>query len=504
MGLLFYLSLKVLIGRSMMAKNIMFQGTGSTVGKSVITAALCRILNDEGYKVAPFKSQNMALNAYVTKEGKEMGRAQVVQAEAARIEPHVSMNPILLKPTSDMGSQVIVNGEVYMNLSASDYYSHKEKLMTEVKKAYKILDEAYEIIVVEGAGSPAEINLRKNDIVNMGLAEEIDTPVILIGDIDKGGTYMLLSLSEQKRIKGYIINKFRGDVTLLEPGIEMFYERLPIPCLGVIPFETINVDDEDSVTERFLSRNTSPIQIGVVRLPYLSNFTDFTPFELEPDVGVQYISTQEDFEKSDLIILPGSKSTIKDLDYIKSLKMDQWIKEAHGQGKTIIGICGGYQMLGQEIKDPLHVETNRDYIDGIGLLEMTTTMMPNKTTVQSEGEVLNCPTGLQGKNHKVKGYEIHMGVSTYSKNMRPFLKLNDRLDGCMNREGTVYGTYLHGLFDMDSFRHGLLTAIRTKKVMEQQDIMNFAGLKEEAYDHLAKLVKQNLDMDKIKAIVGII
>ncbi|PKM58577.1 MAG: cobyric acid synthase CobQ [Firmicutes bacterium HGW-Firmicutes-3] len=494
-----------------MAKNIMFQGTGSTVGKSVITAALCRILNDEGYKVAPFKSQNMALNAYVTKEGKEMGRAQVVQAEAARIEPHVSMNPILLKPTSDMGSQVIVNGEVYMNLSASDYYSHKEKLMTEVKKAYKILDEAYEIIVVEGAGSPAEINLRKNDIVNMGLAEEIDTPVILIGDIDKGGvfasiygTYMLLSLSEQKRIKGYIINKFRGDVTLLEPGIEMFYERLPIPCLGVIPFETINVDDEDSVTERFLSRNTSPIQIGVVRLPYLSNFTDFTPFELEPDVGVQYISTQEDFEKSDLIILPGSKSTIKDLDYIKSLKMDQWIKEAHGQGKTIIGICGGYQMLGQEIKDPLHVETNRDYIDGIGLLEMTTTMMPNKTTVQSEGEVLNCPTGLQGKNHKVKGYEIHMGVSTYSKNMRPFLKLNDRLDGCMNREGTVYGTYLHGLFDMDSFRHGLLTAIRTKKVMEQQDIMNFAGLKEEAYDHLAKLVKQNLDMDKIKAIVGII
>lgn len=494
-----------------MAKNIMFQGTGSTVGKSVITAALCRIFNDEGYKVAPFKSQNMALNAYVTKEGKEMGRAQVVQAEAARIEPHVNMNPILLKPTSDMGSQVIVNGEVYMNLSASDYYRHKEKLMVEVKKAYRILDEAYEIIVIEGAGSPAEINLRKNDIVNMGLAEEIDTPVILIGDIDKGGvfasiygTYMLLSPSEQKRIKGYIINKFRGDVTLLEPGIEMFYERLPIPCLGVIPFEPIEVDDEDSVTERFVSRNTSPIQIGVVRIPYLSNFTDFTPFELEPDVGVQYISTQDDFEKSDLIILPGSKSTIKDLEYIKHLKMDIWIKEAHRQGKIIIGICGGYQMLGQEIKDPFHVETGQDYIEGLGLLEMTTTMMPDKTTIQSVGEVLNSPTGINNTNHKVKGYEIHMGISTYSQNMRPFLKLKDRLDGCINEAGTVCGTYLHGLFDMDTFRHALLSAIRNEKALEQQDVVNFALLKEEAYDHLAKLVKQNIDMDQIKAIAGIV
>ena len=493
-----------------MAKNIMFQGTGSTVGKSVITAALCRILNDEGYKVTPFKSQNMALNAYVTKEGKEMGRAQVVQAEAARIEPHVNMNPILLKPTSDMGSQVIVNGEVYMNLSASDYYRHKEKLMAEVKKAYKRLDELYEIIVIEGAGSPAEINLRKNDIVNMGLAEEIDTPVILIGDIDKGGvfasiygTYMLLSSSEQKRIKGYIINKFRGDVTLLEPGIEMFYERLPIPCLGVIPFERMDVDDEDSVTERFVSRNTSPIQIGVVRLPYLSNFTDFTPFELEPDVGVQYIVTQDDFEKSDIIIIPGSKSTIKDLDYIKGIGIDRWINEAHRQGKMIIGICGGYQMLGQEIKDPLHVETNRDYIEGLGLLEMTTIMMPDKTTVQSEGVTLNCPIGIKDTNHKVKGYEIHMGESTYSKNMRPFLKLNDHLDGCMNETGTVCGTYLHGLFDMDSFRHELLTSIRNKKAIELQEIRQYARLKDEAYDHLANLVKQNLDMDQIKAIVGI-
>ena len=493
-----------------MAKNIMFQGTGSTVGKSVITAALCRIFKDEGYKVAPFKSQNMALNAYVTKEGKEMGRAQVVQAEAARIEPHVNMNPILLKPTSDMGSQVIVNGEVYMNLSASDYYTHKEALMTEVKKAYKMLDEAYEIIIIEGAGSPAEINLRKNDIVNMGLAEEIDTPVILIGDIDKGGvfasiygTYMLLSPSEQKRIKGYIINKFRGDVKLLEPGIEMFYERLPIPCLGVIPFEPIAVDDEDSVTERFVSRNRSPIQIGVVRLPYLSNFTDFTPFELEPDVGVQYIFTKEDFEKSDIIIIPGSKSTIKDLDYVKSIGMDQWILEAHREGKIIIGICGGYQMLGQEIKDPLHVETSQDYIEGLGLLEMTTTMMKDKTTVQSEGEILNCPAGIIGQNHKVKGYEIHMGVSTYSDKMRPFLRLNDRPDGCMNEAGTVCGTYLHGLFDMDSFRHELLSAIRRGKAMDHQEVMNYTLSKEKAYDHLANLVKQNLDMDQIKAIVGI-
>ena len=346
----------------------------------------------------------MALNSFVTVAGREMGRAQVVQAEAAGIEPMVEINPVLLKPTSDMGSQVIVNGKVFKNLSAKDYYTNKKYLMEEVKKSYAVLDEAFDVIVIAGAGSPAEINLRKNDIVNMGLAEEVDTPVILIGDIDKGGvfaqiygTYMLLSEAEQKRIKGYIINKFRGDVKLLEPGIEMFREHLDIPCVGVMPWSDIRVDDEDSVTDRFTKKEEAPIVIGVVRLPYLSNFTDFTVLDMEPDVSVRYIIDPHEFQEVDMIVVPGSKSTIKDLMYLKEKNVDQSILRAHRRGIPIMGICGGYQMLGQNVSDPYHVETEADEVAGLGLLDMTTVMAKEKHTVQSQGSLLLNPDQVDGE-----------------------------------------------------------------------------------------------------------
>lgn len=494
-----------------MAKNIMFQGTGSTVGKSIMTAAICRVLKDEGFTVAPFKSQNMALNSYVTINGKEMGRAQVVQAEAARIEPMVEMNPVLLKPTSDMGSQVVVNGEVYQNLSASKYYDHKSYLMSEVKKSYKVLDEQFDVVVIEGAGSPAEINLRKNDIVNMGLAEEIDAPVVLVGDIDKGGvfasiygTYMLLSESEQKRIKGYIINKFRGDVKLLEPGIDMFYERLPIPCLGVVPYSQINVDDEDSVTDRFAQKTEAPIQIGIIRLPYMSNFTDFTVLELEPDVGIQYVTTIDEIASMDMLIIPGSKSTIKDLNYIKESGLDKAIIQASTKEVPILGICGGYQMLGKQISDPYHVETEMDEIEGLGLLNTTTVMAKEKHTVQSKGRLIKNPKGLMEDSYQVEGYEIHMGETSLHGDTNAFIQLeNDTLDGAINEELTVFGTYLHGVLDHVSFREGLLNQLRKSKGLDPIKRSNYYLMKEKGYDELAELARKHLDIVKIKEIAGL-
>lgn len=494
-----------------MSKNIMFQGTGSSVGKSIITAAICRVLNDEGFKVAPFKSQNMALNSFVTIDGKEMGRAQVVQAEAARISPMVEMNPVLLKPTSDMGSQVVVNGLVYKNLSASHYYEHKKYLMDEVKKSYKVLDNTFDIIVIEGAGSPAEINLRKNDIVNMGLAEEVDSPVIIIGDIDKGGvfasvygTYKLLSESEQNRIKGYIINKFRGDVTLLEPGIDMFREHLDIPCLGVLPYSDIRVDDEDSVTDRFKAKVESPIIIGVVRVPYLSNFTDFTVLELEGDVSVHYILEPEEFDAVDMVILPGSKSTIRDLMYLKDKSIDQSIQRAKEKGKLIMGICGGYQMLGSLIEDRDHVETDEDVVQGLNLLNVTTIMATEKHTVQSEGTLLVNPEGLEGEGLKVKGYEIHMGKTTHHGDVEGFIRLIDgKIDGAISSDRKVFGTYLHGVFDHQGFRQSLLNYLREEKGLNKSVTKDYDQLKEDGYNALADLSREHLDIKQIKEIIGV-
>ena len=493
-----------------MAKRLMFQGTGSTVGKSLTVAAMCRIFKDMGYTVAPFKSQNMALNSFITKDGKEMGRAQVVQAEAARIEPHVHMNPILLKPTSHVGSQVILNGEVFKNMKATEYFAEKENLIPHVKEAFNALNEAYDIIMIEGAGSPAEINLRSRDIVNMGLAEIVDTDVILIGDVDKGGvfaslygTVMLLEPSERSRIKGFLINKFRGDVSLLLPGIKMLEDKIMIPCVGVIPYiEKLKIDDEDSVTERFSKSKEANITIGVVRLPFMSNFSDFTVFDMEEDVNLIYVDDRKSIQKCDALIIPGSKNTIFDMLSLKKNGLDLVIKAFHETGKPIYGICGGYQILGTSISDPYEVESVDPRIDGLGLLNVETTMAKEKTTVQNYGLILEGNHGYE--NIEVTGYEIHMGESNITdQNTKPFLKTKDgHFDGAVNADNNVFGTYFHGVFDNDGYRNAILNNIRRAKGMPIVDVSaNFAAIKNAEYDRLAEHVKANLEMDKIIKIL---
>ena len=494
-----------------MAKNLMILGTASTVGKSIITAAFCRIFKHEGYKTAPFKSQNMALNSYVTQDGLEMGRAQVVQAEAAGIVPIVEMNPILLKPTSDVGSQVILNGKVFKNMKAFDYFAYKNELKPVIMKAYEVLDKSFDVIVMEGAGSPAEINLRENDIVNMGMAEMVDAPVILVGDIDKGGvfaalygTIMLLEPEERKRIKGYIINKFRGDVTILQSGLDLFYQKIPIPCLGVIPFMPLSIDDEDSVTTRFNQKGQGDLRIGIIRLPYMTNFTDFTVFDMEADVSVAYIQ-EENLEDFDLIVLPGSKNTLKDMAYIHNSGLARKIYSAHRQGTPIMGICGGYQMLGLSISDPFGVETQDIIINGLGLLNAGTIMSLEKTTVQMNGRLEVPLEFVENLNDMaVKGYEIHMGTTELHEGTRPAILLEDgRWDGAVNETGNVFGTYLHGIFDNNAFRNALLNTIRVKKGLLEQESVDYEMFKETEYDRLAELVRSHVDLEKIKEIAGI-
>ena len=379
-------------GRKIMAKAIMIQGTMSNAGKSLIAAGLCRIFKQDGYRTAPFKSQNMALNSFITEEGLEMGRAQVMQAEAAGIKPSVYMNPILLKPTNDVGSQVIVNGEVIGNMSARDYFAYKKKLIPDILKAYHKLEEEYEIIVIEGAGSPAEINLKADDIVNMGMAKMVDAPVLLVGDIDRGGvfaqlvgTVMLLEEEEKERIQGFIINKFRGDKTILDPGIEMLEEKCKIPVVGVAPYLHIEVEDEDSLTERFdHTQEVSLIDIAVIRLPRISNFTDFNPFESIKGVSLRYVQSVAELKNPDMIILPGTKNTMEDLLWMRQNGLEAAILKAASAGKVIYGVCGGYQMLGKTIKDPYCVEAGGE-ISGMGLLPMDTVLQQKKQEQEWRG-----------------------------------------------------------------------------------------------------------------------
>ncbi len=493
-----------------MAKNLMILGTASTVGKSILTAAFCRIFKQDGYDVAPFKSQNMALNSYVTADGLEMGRAQVVQAEAAGIAPMVQMNPILLKPTSDVGSQIIINGKVYKNMKAADYFEFKKGLKPQVMEAYNYLDECFDVIVLEGAGSPAEINLKQEDLVNMGMAEMVDAPVILVGDIDKGGvfasiygTVMLLEPHEQARIKGYIINKFRGDVEILKPGIDMFYEKLQIPCLGVVPFMDHAIDDEDSVTTRFARKTEGALSIGVIRLPYMSNFTDFTVFDMEPDVALTY-AAQEPLDGFDMIIIPGSKNTLKDMQYLHNSGISENLYRAHKKGTMIMGICGGYQMLGLTLSDPKGMESGTRMMNGLGLLQAHTVMREEKTTVQIKG-CLQSGTldGLKAET-PVSGYEIHMGETVLEGRTKPAILLEDgRWDGAVDSRGTVMGTYLHGIFDSNEFRSQLLNGLRRKSGLETLETGDYNQFKEQEYDRLADLVRSHVDLEKIKAIVGI-
>lgn len=496
-----------------MEKKVMFLGTGSSVGKSILTAAFCRIFSREGYRVAPFKAQNMALNSFVTKDGKEMGRAQVVQAEAAGIEPSVDMNPILLKPMNDVGSQVILNGKVYKNLKAQDYYLEKSFLENIVLEAYNKLSSKYELVMIEGAGGCAEINLRDRDIVNMGLAQMIDSPVILIGDIDRGGVFaslygsiMLLSEEDRKKIKGFIINKFRGDVSLLEPGIEMIEEKINIPCLGVIPYMELNIDDEDSVTDRFNGKKADGINIGIIKLPHISNFSDFTPLELEEDINIKYISGKDQMDDVDLIIIPGSKNTINDMKYIFDRQIDLDIYKKYKAGANIIGICGGYQILGKEIIDDYNVESSINRINGLGLLNTRTTMNKEKSTTQTSGTFINSFELLTGnEDMTVSGYEIHMGKTEIMGEDIPAIKLKDgNLDGTISKGGRILGTYLHGVFENDEFRNTILNSIRRRKGLTiNEKTKDYRDLKEKEYDKLADIVSEHINLKKIKDILEI-
>ncbi|WP_432409664.1 cobyric acid synthase [Wukongibacter sp. M2B1] len=500
----------------------MMQGTASSVGKSILTAAFCRIFKEDGYKVAPFKSQNMALNSFITEKGLEMGRAQVVQAEASGIKPSVLMNPILLKPTTDKKCQVILNGKVYDNLSAMEYHNFKPKLKQLVKETYEKLSAQNDIVVLEGAGSPAEINLRENDLVNMGMAEISDSPVIIVGDIDRGGvfasiygTIMLLSEEERKRVKGVIINKFRGDVEILKPGIKMLEDLINIPVLGVIPYTDVQIEDEDSLAERFRRREEGKkeISVEVLYLPHVSNFTDFNVFETQEDVSLRYVMRGESIGKPDILIIPGSKNTIEDLMYLRNSGLEEQILRLHKSGKIIVGICGGFQILGRTIKDPHGTESEVDEINGLGLLNAETVFEEIKTTTQIEGETINFENGFLSDiaSHMVKGYEIHMGQTNLLDGTSPFLKITKRLeddvevlDGGINEKGNVFGTYIHGVFDNIGFTREILNRIREEKGLGNinSGIDSFDEFKEREYKKLAKIVRENVDMDKIYEIVN--
>lgn len=484
-----------------MAKNIMIQGTMSNAGKSLLCAGLCRILRQDGYRVAPFKSQNMALNSFITKDGGEMGRAQVVQAEAAGIEPDVRMNPILLKPTTDVGSQVIIAGQVQGNMRAMEYYRRKREYIPAILEAYNSLASEYDIIVIEGAGSPAEINLKQEDIVNMGLAKLVDAPVLLVGDIDRGGvfaqlygTVALLEEDEQKRIKGTVVNKFRGDRSILEPGIRILEELCGVPVAGVIPYTHVDIDDEDSLTERF-ARTTERklLDIAVIRLPRISNFTDFAPFERYANVSLRYVERVADLHSPDMILIPGTKSTIADLKWLRQSGLEAAILKAASAGTLIFGICGGYQMLGRRISDPDRVEAaGTTEIQGLGLLDMDTVFLGEKVQTQVAGTfdgVTGLLSGLNGMDYT--GYEIHMGCSQEKK---------PPLQGRSN----VYGSYIHGVFDAPSVSDGILKALCAKKGLDFSALGTFdlQEYKERQYNMLADAVRGGLDMELVYRVIN--
>jgi adenosylcobyric acid synthase len=477
----------------------MIQGTMSNAGKSLIVAGLCRILKQDGYKVAPFKSQNMALNSFITREGLEMGRAQVMQAEAAGTEPSYRMNPILLKPTNHIGSQVIVNGQVLGNMSAVDYFAYKKKLVPDIKRAFLALAEEYDIIVIEGAGSPAEINLKENDIVNMGMAEMVDAPVLLVGDIDRGGvfaqllgTLMLLTEAEKARVKGLLINKFRGDKTILDPGIEMLEERGQTPVVGVIPYMELSLPDEDSLTERFYDSKPALIDMAVIRYPRISNFTDFDVFDSVEQVSVRYVTNVKELGQPDLIFLPGSKNTIEDLLWMRQNGLEAAVRK-FAEKRPVFGICGGFQMLGMTIEDPCLVEAGGS-VRGMELLDIHTVLTKEKTRAQVQGVFpkLEGPLGkLAGQ--AIEGYEIHMG-QTKNAELTPAL--------CISK-GNVYGSYVHGIFDRGQAAETLVQILSEEKgvTLSGQVGMDYRAFKETQYDKLADTLRQYLDMDYVYSIL---
>ena len=489
------------------AKRIMVQGTMSGAGKSLLCAALCRIFAQDGYRVAPFKSQNMALNSFVTRDGLEMGRAQVVQAQAAGVEPDVRMNPILLKPSSDTGSQVIVGGEVRGQMSAAAYFKMKRQLIPEILAAFDSLSEEVDIVVIEGAGSPAEINLKADDIVNMGLAKLVDAPVLLAGDIDRGGvfaqlygTVALLEPEERARIAGLVINKFRGDVDILRPGLAMLEEKTGLPVLGVVPYLHVEIEDEDSLSERLNARDVvKPLDVAVIRLPHISNFTDFIPLEQHELLGVRYVQRARELGAPDLVILPGTKNTMEDLLWLRQSGLEAAVRKLAQAQTPVLGVCGGYQMLGQTLDDPAGTESGKPLsLAGLGLLPTRTTFDAQKRRTQVCAVALGAPFA----GARMAGYEIHNGRTTV--NGEPFCRLADGTpEGCVCKN--VFGTYLHGLFDSGELTQALVKLLCARKGISPGETRpaSMAEYRQAQFDLLADGVRKALDMGAVYRAMGI-
>lgn len=493
-----------------MAKSIMIQGTMSNAGKSLIAAGLCRIFKQDGYKVAPFKSQNMALNSFITRENLEMGRAQAVQAFACGAEPSVLMNPILLKPTTDMGSQVIVNGEVVGNMRAMDYFKKKKDYIPVIREAYEKLAGMNDIVVIEGAGSPAEINLKQDDIVNMGMAKIAKAPVLLVGDIDRGGvfaqlygTVQLLEPEERERIRGLIINKFRGDKKILEPGLKMLRDLCSREVLGVVPYADVDIEEEDSLAESLMQKSvTAAVDIAVIRLPRISNFTDFGALTLEKEASVRYVEKPSELGRPDAVILPGTKNTIRDMKWLRQSGLEAAVVRLAEQGTVVLGICGGYQMLGERIVDETGVEGGGS-IRGMGLLPMETYFETEKTRTRTTGHV----AALNGRfaclsGRAVSGYEIHMGRSVVRREEAGYLNLlSGKEDGCAAEN--ALGTYLHGIFDEPGFRSAFVRMLCEQKgiVYGEGAGISFEAYREQQFDRLADVLRQSLNMEAVYRIV---
>jgi adenosylcobyric acid synthase len=504
----------------MAAKTLMVQGTGSSVGKSVLVTALCRILKQQGLKVAPFKAQNMSLNSFVTLDGGEIGRAQAVQAQASGIPPSVDMNPVLLKPEADNCSQIIVGGQPLTRVSAADFPRLKSVLWAAITASIDGLRERFDVVVIEGAGSPAEINLRDRDLVNMKVALHCDSAVLLAADIDRGGVFAallgtmeLLEQAEKEHIKAFIINKFRGDISLLMPGLDWLENRTGVPVAGVIPYyHDIYIAEEDSMPlekrRAMKQRREVDIDIAVIALPHIANFDDFDPLEREAGVRLRYVEAGDNLADPDLIILPGTKTTVTDLAYLKETARDQEILRQVARGTPLIGICGGYQMLGAAIHDPDGIESVSALTAGLSLLPVISRFLPVKSTRQiSACVLLDCGLLAQAKDITIRGYEIHMGQTTGTNVFHPF-EVTQRgsqscadPEGCMSPDGKVIGTYIHGLFHNDDFRWAILHNLAAKKGKAFSPVTGLFSM-EEQYDRLAAHVRDSLDMDLIQRLIA--
>ena len=503
----------------MPSKVIMVQGTTSHAGKSVFATALCRIFAQDGYSVAPFKAQNMALNSYVTPDGGEIGRSQAVQAQAAGVEPTVEMNPILLKPEGERRSQVVVMGKVTEAQSAREYYKMKPKLWPIVTNALDTLRDQYDVVVIEGAGSPAEINLKAHEIVNMRVARYADSPVMLVADIDRGGvfaslvgTMVLLDPEEQALIKAFVINKFRGDPSLLDSGLDMLFERTGVPVAGVITyFKDIHIPEEDSlgITNTQKTEGAEFLNVAVIRLPHIANFDDFDPLRRDPSLQVSYVSSPSELEGADLVIIPGSKTTVADLAWMRERGLDRAVVSSRANGVPLIGICGGYQMLGRKIFDPERVESQLTEVEGIGLLPITTSFDSVKTTHRVKSEVIE-GRGILSKCHgsEITGYEIHMGQTGGDEVRIPF-RITERSgsatasnDGAIDDEGLTLGTYMHGLFHNDDLRNSIVNWLASKRGVTLENNTETLDFDVE-FDKLAAHIRRELDMDMLYEIVGL-